>query len=260
MITARELHAILSEKLDQGARVRVKGPNGLYQVELPAHAAEGDVLPLTCAPDRTVTTLSLSPTSGRRTCVLATRAGSLRSSKRSSPGLRATKASRSRVASCAAEVPRHDLLAASLGLLQVGAQAERLAVKTRPRSLQAASFRDVVRALLTELFGTNAVAEGYSDHEEDPEALYATDAFITTKKPLAVAFVPGDLDAERAIGTKMKMKTHVPEGTRWVAIPKDLESLTSKTRKRLVKEYAAAGSSFEEDRALVGERLVDLAA
>jgi hypothetical protein len=100
----------------------------------------------------------------------------------------------------------------------------------------------------------------FFDRKADPEALYKVDAIVDGAKPLAVALIPGDLDAERAVSAKLALQRTASPKTRWIAIPRDMERLTSRTRKRLVREYIAAGSSFEEDRSIVEERLRDFAA
>lgn len=257
MMTADDLQRAFTAGLDHGARVRARRPGALFQVELPAYGSDGDSAPIYVKP-------------GPGGSLIVTDLGSTRMrlgySRRVTPEVDAELARLAGDQGLAfengelrTEVSPRDLLAASLGLLQASAQAERLSVKAHRRSQEAETFREAVRELVAELFGKKVIGP-YFDKKEDPEALYAIDAFVPGKRPLALAFVPGDLDAERAISSKMKLKASTPPATRWVAIPRDLEKLTSRTRKRLVKEYVAAGSSFEEDRAVVGERLKDLAA
>ncbi|MGH7271774.1 MAG: DUF1828 domain-containing protein [Polyangiaceae bacterium] len=256
MTTVESLHHAFAQGLDAAARVRARRPGSLFQVELPAFASDGDVAAIYVRPG----------SDGR---LLVTDLGSTR-----------TKVSYARTMTCEVdeelarlaehqgltfeegeirtEVSARDLLAAALGLLQVEAQAERLAVVSKRRSHEATQFRDDVLALLHDIFG-DKMQKPFFDKKTDPEALFQVDALITAAKPLAVAVIPGDLEAERAVGAKLALAGAAPPKTRWIAIPRDMERLTSRTRKRLNREYLAAGSTFEEDREIVEERLRDLA-
>jgi hypothetical protein len=72
--------------------------------------------------------------------------------------------------------------------------------------------------------------------------------------------MPADIDAERAVAAKLVLAQRAGKLTRWVAIPRDIERLSGKTRKRLIREYLTVGAVFEEERPSVERRLRDLAA
>lgn len=254
--TAETLRDAFATGLDAGARVRVRRPGSLFQVELPAFMGDGDVAAIYVRP-------------GKNGSLVVTDLGSTRtriSYQRKPTGevdealahLAELQGMHLEEGEIRTEVGARDLLAAALGLLQVEAQAERLAISSKRKTHEAAEFREHVLALLRDLF-KGLVTEPYFDAKADPEALFKVDALVDTKKPLAVALIPGDLDAERAVSAKLSLSKVAPPKTRWIAIPRDMERLTSKTRKRLNREYITAGSTFEEDRAIVGERLRDLA-
>jgi hypothetical protein len=255
MTTAESLHEAFASGLDASARVRVRRPGSVFQVELPAFMGDGDAA-----------AIYVRPGDGER--IVVTDLGSTRtrlSYMRKPTGELdeelSQMASRQGLAlvegEIRAEVGMRELVAAALGLLQVEAQAETLATGSRRRTHEATEFRQQVLALLHELFGKK-VREPYFDEKNDPEALYKVDAYIAARRPLAVALVPGDLDAERAVGAKLALRETAPK-VRWIAIPRDMERLASRTRKRLVREFITAGSTFAEDREIVGERLRDLA-
>ena len=258
MTTAESLHHAFASGLDAAARVRVRRPGNLFQVELPAFMGDGDVAAIYVRPaeqDRLLVT-DLGSTRTRLsyhrklTGELDEELGRIAEHQ----GLVFEQGE------ICAEVATRDLLATALGLLQVEAQAERLAVGSKRRTHEAAEFRQQVLALLHQVFG-DTMQEPFYDKESDPEALYKVDALVKAVKPLAIVLVPGDLDAERAVSAKLALQgsCFAPAKTRWLAIPRDMERLTSKTRKRLNREFLTAGSTFEEDRVIVEERLRDLA-
>lgn len=256
MTTVESLHQAFAGGLDASAHVRVRRPGSLFQIDLPAFMGDGDAA-----------AIYVRPAKGDR--LLVTDLGSTRT--RLSYARRVTGELDEELARLAehqgltfedgeirAEVGERELLAAALGLLQVEAQAERLGVVSKRRSHEATQFREKVLSLLHRVFGSG-MQEPFFDKKADPEALFQVDALIDASRPLAVAVVPGDLDAERAVSAKLVLQSSAPAKTRWIAIPRDMERLTSRTRKRLNREYLTAGSTFDEDRAIVEERLRDLA-
>jgi hypothetical protein len=253
--TAETLHQAFASGLDTGARIRLRRP-GLFQVELPAFMGDGDGAAIYVRP-------------GKNGSLVVTDLGSTRmriSYQRKPTGeidealsqLAEQQGMHLHEGEIRTEVGARDLLAATLGLLQVEAQAERLAIASKRKTHEATEFRAHVLALLHDLF-RGQVIEPYFDEKTDPDALYKVDALVGTKKPLAIALIPSDIDAERAVSAKLSLSKLAPAKTRWIAIPRDMERLTSRTRQRLNREYITAGSTFEEDRTIVGERLRDLA-
>lgn len=256
MITDEALHRAFADGLDASARVRARRRGSLFQVELPAYMGDGDAAAIYVRPG----------TSGH---LVVTDLGSTR--MRLGYTRKLTGELDEEIDQLArgqglvfeegeirAEVGERDLLAASLGLLQAEAQAERLGAVAKRRGREAAEFKAEALTLLRSLFG-DEIEQPFFDKKNDPEALFKVDALITARKPLAVALVPGDIEAERAVGAKLALRATAPPSTRWIAIPRDMERLTSRTRKRLTREYLAAGSAFEEDRLVVQDRLRDLA-
>jgi hypothetical protein len=254
--TAESLRDAFATGLDAAARIRVRRPGSLFQVELPAFMGDGDAAAIYVRPGKNGSVV-LTDLGSTRTRISYQRKPSADLDDELSQ-LAHLQGLRLEEGEIRTEVEVRDILAAALGLLQVEAQAERLAVATKRRSHEAAQFRGQVLDLLHHIF-RDLLKEPFFDAKADPEALYEVDALVQSAKPLAIAVVPGDLDAERAVGAKLALQKAAPPKTRWIAIPRDMERLTSKTRKRLVREYITAGSSFEEDRGIVEERLRDLA-
>lgn len=254
--TVDSLRDAFTTGLDAAARVRVRRPGSLFQVELPAYMGDGDAAAIYVRPGKNGSVI-LTDLGSTRTRISYQRKPSAALDEELSQ-LASLQGLRLEEGELRAEVEVRDILAAALGLLQVEAQAERLAAPTKRRSHEATEFRGQVLALLHEIFG-GLLREPFYDEKADPDALFKVDALVQTAKPLAIAVVPGDLDAERAVGAKLALQKAAPPKTRWIAIPRDMERLTSKTRQRLVREYFTAGSSFEDDRAIVRERLRDLA-
>lgn len=254
--TPQTLRDAFVSGLDGAARVRVRRPNSLFQVELPAYMGDGDAAAIYVRPRRDggliVTDLGSTRARISYQRKLSAEIDAEIARLATDQGLRLEDGE------IRAEVPMSELLAASLGLLQVEAQAERLAATTTRRTQEASHFRDEVLELLRSMF-EGLVREPFFDEERDREALYKVDALISTKTPLAVALIPGNIDAERAVGAKFALRDVAPPRTRWVAIPRNMEQLSSETRKRLTREYNLAAPVFEEDRDVVQSRLRDLA-
>ncbi len=254
--TAASLRSAFMHGLDASARVRARRPS-VFQVDLPAFMGDGDAA-------------EIYVRLGKRGAVVLTDMGStlMRMSYHQDPSdeavsqlesLAEQQGFRIEDGEVMAEVAVGDIMGATLGLLQIEAKAERLAVVTKRRTSEVAAFREQVLELLRDVF-PGAMMEPFFDRQTDPEALYKVDALIERPTPLAVAVVPGDLDAERAVGAKLMLQAVAPPRTRWVAVPRDMERLASKTRRRLVREFLPAASSFDDDRTIVRDRLLDLAA
>jgi len=254
--TPESLHRAFATALDSEASVRVRRPGRLFQVDLPAYMGDGDAAEIYVRPGRAEGSLVVTDLGSTRTRISYRREVD-----------ESVDAELARLAEphgielldgeLQVEVPANELFAATLGLLQVEAQAEQLAYVSRRRAREATQFRKQVLELLHELFREDQIEAPFFDEKNDEEALYKIDALIRGKKPLGVAIVPGDLEAERAVGSKLVLeKTLIPDA-RWLAIPRDLERLGSRTRKRLLKHYYPAGSSFERD--VVRKCLRDLA-
>lgn len=78
---------------------------------------------------------------------------------------------------------------------------------------------------------------------------------IDLERPVAIATVPNDLEAERAISNKLHWEK--PERYRWLAIPRSIDSLQKKTRNRLMWAYDIVP---EYERVGVAEKIRLLAA
>jgi len=240
MTTAESLRLAFTSGLDGRARVRVRRPASLFQIDLPAFMGDGDGVAIYVRPAKgdTLVVTDLGSTRTRLsyqrkvTAELDEELGRLAEHQ----GLVFEDGE------IRAVVPTGELLAASLGLLQVEAQAEGLAVGSRRRAREASEFREKVLALLHEVFG-NAMQEPFYDKATDPEALFKVDVLVAAPKPLAIAVVPGDLDAERAVSAKLALQATVaPAKTRWIAIPRDMERLTSG------RARGSTGSTSRRDR------------
>lgn len=254
--TAETLRDAFAAGLDGAARVRVRRPGTLFQVELPAFMGDGDVAAIYVRPgtDGALVVTDLGSTRTRISYQRKTTA-EVDDELAQLAGLQGLRLEDGEIRT---EVASRDLLAAALGLLQVEAQAERLAFSSKRGAREASQFREEVLELLREIFG-GLVTAPYFDASTDPEALFKVDALVQSARPLAIAVVPGDIDAERAVSAKLVLQKTASSKTRWIAIPRDMERLTSHTRRRLAREYMTTGSAFEEDRGIVQERLRDLA-
>ncbi len=250
--------------LDTGARVRVRRPGAVFQVELPAFTSDGDVAALYVRPGEPPAELVLTDLGVTRMRMSYHRSDPVEEEQQLTR-LAEAQGLRFEGGELCTPVGWSDLLAAALGLLQVEAQAEALAKAARPVKRRRARFREAAHALVVSVFG-EGVRRDFYDADRDPRGLYRLDALVPTsadvRRPLALSFMPGDTDAERAVSTKLFLQREgsVPSGTRWVAIPRDLERLRSSTRRRVVNEFEVPGASLEADERTMADRLRDLAA
>lgn len=258
--TAEWIRRAFTQSVDSAARVRSRRV-GLWQVDLPAYLADGDapgifvrempdgILRVT---DLGTTQMRVSyarPLSGEINAELA------RLAERQGLSFEGGE--------LYVEVGASELLPAALGVLQVQAQADvTLASAIRRKRRESARFRSEAIDILRDLFG-DRVESPYFDRAHDPEGLYSVDALIAARRdghPLAVALVPSELEAERAVSAKLALRQGVKPGTRWVAVPRDLDVLAKSAQKRLVREYLLLATSFDDQKDVVRARLKDLAA
>lgn len=256
-ISAESMRSLFTRGLDSGATVRVRRPGALYQLELPAFADDGDGA-----------TVYIRPRGNGELVVTDLGATRMRISYESSLtptlDLELGKVARGhgyvlRDGAFECIVPAEELVPAVLGLLQLEAVSEQFVVKTRVRKQEASAFRESVVSLLEELFKGH-VETAFTDPVRDPDGLFAVDAVVrTARKPMAIALVPNDLDAERAVSAKMTTQALLP-GALWLAIPRDIDKLRTDSRRRLQKEYMPVVSEYSDERDLARARLIEFAA
>jgi hypothetical protein len=262
--TELSLRDAYGANLDASVRVRARRPGAVFQVELPAFSSDGDVAPIFVRPganEGEVVVTDLGTTRMR----LSYHRTNPAEEERALARLAEAQGLRFEGGELCTPVAWSDLVAATLGLLQVEAQAESLFKTARIQRKRAARFRAAAHAIVVSVFG-EAVQRDYVD-ENDSTGLYRVDAYVpaspTVRRPLAVSFVPGDVEAERAVATKHAL-LHMGWGgapsVRWVAIPRDLERLRSATRRRVVNEFDVACDAFDANEAALADRLRDYAA
>ena len=208
--SADTIRAAFVRGLDVAATVRARRAN-LYQLDIPAFCGDGDAVQIyvRAEDDGSVTVTDLGSTRMRVSYHRELGEDVERQLARaaSAQGLSVDDG----VASSRVEL--RDLSAAVLGLVQFEAQADRIVASARRKHADAAAFRESVRELLMELFHGRIEAP-FFDKALDPDGLYALDAIIRGPHTLAVAAVPGDIEAERAVATKLKMAPSAPPSTR----------------------------------------------
>jgi hypothetical protein len=156
--------------------------------------------------------------------------------------------------SLTASVPVGELLGALLGLAQVEATAEFALAAPALRGPRPEEFRAMVIEALRREF-RDALELGVLPPGESSRD-FEVDAIVRQDRPVAIAIVPTDLEAERAVGTRFKAKAL--DVKHWVAIPRDVEKLSRKTRERLTDAFFLAGSKYDESAVL--PKLRELAA
>jgi len=153
------------------------------------------------------------------------------------------------------ETSDNELMGAIIGLAQIEACAESAIRPSTMRALRADEFRSIVIEALRSIFGGD-MQENYHS-PTDPEGLYSIDAVLNLGKLVAIAAIPSDLEAERAIVNKHCIAQAGSDIKKWIAVPKDINRLGQKTRTRLMQAYIALP---EFDSEMLKQRIIDVAA
>jgi hypothetical protein len=248
-MTSESLAAAVRSGFGTAASLRVRRPGKIFQVEVPAFLDDGDGVQLYLEPagsekwlvsDLGQTLMRISYT---RPIDDAAMSHVGRLAERN--GFKITEGA------IGVEVPMAELVPALFGLAQVQAVAEATLRAPKHRGPRAEDFRELVMSALREAF-----KERLREHVVlDSEEAFTVDAVIEGPRPLGVFAVPNDLEAERAIGTCLRAKAL--DVRDWVAIPRDIDDFTNKTRARLVDTFLIARATF--DGPAVGARLERMA-
>ncbi len=153
------------------------------------------------------------------------------------------------------EVTPSDLLAALMGLIQVEACAEAYVGRRIVRGPRPEEFRRMVMDALRAEFG-DKLEERFVPPGA-PSKDFAVDALLRFERPIVVAAVPSDVEAERAVGTRYAVEAQLHRAY-WLAVPKDMDRLSRKSRDRLIKAYTVPSREF--DPAALKNRINEFAA
>jgi len=231
----------LTERLREGfgssAKVTTRRAGRIFQIELPAYLADGDAANIFVRPEPggyvVVTDLG-------HTCMRLSYVRALTGTVTDAVEQIATRHGlRFEEGQIFARVPLQDLFTTALALAQTQAEAETAIATRATKEVSAEQFRTLVREVLREAF-RDRVRLNYTDKELDPEGLYPLDAVVEGPKPLAVAVIPSEADAERAVATKFMLDSKLREerpGVKWLALPRNLEKLPKKTQARVEHAY-----------------------
>lgn len=258
MMTTESLTQALRKGLDPSAMVRVRRPGSLYQLNLPAFHEDGDAVGIFVRPKRDgrVTVTDLGTTFMRL-----------------SYGIAITDAIMSQVDSVAqangfavhdgeirSTVDQHDLMPALFGLMQIETLAEPIAHETRRHERVSLEFRQSVVDLVIGVFGSERAVPSFHDAANDPDGHASVDVVVHGgARTLAIAAVSSTLSAETAIGTKFLIGPAL-DRARWLAVPRDFNALTNRTRSRLLREYDVLASTLAGNADIVRAKLIDQAA
>jgi len=137
-----------------------------------------------------------------------------------------------------ASVPMSEFLVAIFGMVQIQAQAEVAVVAPLARADRSDKFKQgVVEAIRAALHG---VEENFVDRSVDPEGLFPVDLIVPGRRWVNVAIVGNDNDASTATMAKLKhmqSAKSIEHRPFWVVVPRDLESLTKISRRRMISEF-----------------------
>ena len=256
---AQDLESTLRRAWGESTRVVARRPGKIYEVDVPAYLSDGDAasvfaLPL---PDGRIRLTDLGHTASRigYTRKLTPRVAELLSRLADRNGFSLIDWE------IRADVPQSELLAGAMGLVQIESSAEAAVSMGLRAAVSTERFRETVRETIRKAFPDAQV--GFSD----PHGEYSIDAIVAGPRAVVgIAAVPSDIEAERAVAAKLKLDPLLLQelgpdrARRWIALPRDINALTASSRTRLMREYWAPIPVFEAGKALVGEKVLELAA
>jgi hypothetical protein len=232
----------LTEQLHAGfgstARVVTRRPGIIYQVELPAFLADGDAATVFVRPD---TEGHVLITDLGQTCMrLSYSRGLTASVTEAVEQLAERHGFKFDDGQIFARVPIRELFASAMALAQTEAETEAHIRARAPKEMASERFKVAVREVLREAFGPHAIMDYRS--AKDPQGLYTLDAFVKQNHSnVGFAFVPSEADAERAVATKLMLTPLLEDSqvgkVRWVALPRNMESLPKKTQARIENAF-----------------------
>lgn len=238
--------------------VRVRRPGALFQVNLPAMHEDGDGVSIFVKPrkdgrlvvtDLGMTFMRMSYGFNVTDAIVAQVEGVARAN---GFGIRDGRIQ--------ATIEARDLVPAMFGLMQIEVLAEPLAHETRRQERGLVEFRKMVVDLVVGTFGEERTETSFHDAAKDPEGFASVDVVVHGgARTLAVVAVSSTLAAEAAIGTKYMIGPAL-DRARWLAVPKDFNSLTNRTRSRLLREYDVLANSLAGNSDVVRSKLLDQAA
>jgi hypothetical protein len=249
---SKDLTRAIHDGFGDAVKIETKRPGRIFQVSIPAYLPDGDAALLFVEPAgrhgirvsdlaHTMMRLSYKMDDEEDTAEKLSRIAARQGFALSDGTLSVT-------------VGTAELLGALLGLAQVEATAEYALAAPAFRGPRPEEFRAMVFAALRKEFA-GALEVGVLPPGETSRD-FEVDAIVRIDHPVAVAIVPNDLEAERAVGTRFKAQSL--DVRRWVAIPRDAERLNRRTRERLTDAFLLAGSKYDESAML--PKLRELAA
>lgn len=239
-VTAEALAGLVRDGLGESVSVRARRPGGkLFQIEIPAFLPDGDAAQIYLEPrggtyvvsDIAQTMMRLSYTRD-----LTDQMREKLAELAESHGFGLTEAGR-----IEAVVRPDELVGALFGLAQIEAVAEDSIHRVVSRGPRPEEFKAQVIAALQEHFRDQVAINVMPPGETVSE--YAVDAVVSLARPVAVQAIPNDIEAERAIGTRYRAKALDVKS--WIAVPRELKRLSSRTQERLVDAFIVSGSKFE---------------
>lgn len=244
-MTLDDLRNTLAAGFDASATVRVRRPGLIFQVELPAYLADGDAATIFVRPEGPEGQLTVTDLGNTVMRLSYTRTVSPAATDR------LEKLARSHGFTFASgqffrHVPAADLFPAALALAQLEAEAEFAVKAPAPKGITPERFREIVLDAIRSEFKETEV--DYVDERSDPQHLYPVDAVIRRRHPVAVAVVPLEIHAERAVSSKLWLAQH--DGSladaKWLALPRNMNALQRGTQGRLVAHYDVPMSRVED--------------
>ena len=254
LMTVEALSSAVMRGLGDHVSVRSRRPGRLFQVEIPAHLADGDSAIIFVEPSKDGHGYKVSDLAHT-----VMRLGYTRDVTDHNIEQLGELAERHGFSvtedSIETHVGERELIGALFGLAQIESSAEDMIRKTSQHGPQAEEFRELVIEALQREFRDAVqvnVAIGGSAKGD-----FTIDAVLKLRKTIAVEAIPNDLEAERAIGNRFRAKD-TDDIQLWMAVPRELKRLNRRTQDRLVDAFVLAGSKYEPGSLF--ERLNQLAA
>lgn len=240
-LTQDRLADVVRSGFGEGIRVSTRRPGRIFQVSIPAYMSDGDAVIIFI--EKTKRAGVLRVTDLAHTLMRLTYEDDFTDDMLA--GLEALAERNGFSVSDGAvqtEVPERELLPALMGLVQIEACAEGVVAPRAYRGPRPEEFRRLVIEALKQEF-RDRVQEHYVPPGA-PNSDFEIDAVVNFGRTVAVAAIPSDIEAERAVGTRFALSEKMPRAL-WLAVPKDIERLTKKSKSRLMKAYTIPSAEFD---------------
>ena len=223
--------------------VHTRRPEKLFRIDVPAYSVDGDVHQVYVEPRGN----GFHVTDMGATLLRASYAGELTDSQQSEASEAASQQGLSLDdGALGVVVSQSDLFAAVIGLVQAEVAVEAVVARSQlPKRMRSEEdYRSMVIGVLSEALRGRIQFDFAQSNDKDKD--FAIDAFIDGPRPIGLAIVANDVNAERAIGSRFNFaQSKGYANVEWLSLPRDVSQLSKRTRRRLDHAFEPLVTAFD---------------